>query len=147
MMRGTTRGTAGALAVISILAVSTSLVVSWKMRADEGHLRGLLAAEIDRGSLVGLGRAQAIGRRVVLSDPDDAESAAWLAFAGALLATEFGQATINEAESAASRADEAGGSAGRGSAASVIADAARALVALRRGDPSRGSEQATPAAT
>jgi tetratricopeptide (TPR) repeat protein len=147
MMRGTTRGTAGGLAIIAILAVSTSAVVSWKMRADEGHLRGLLAAEIDRGSLVGLGRAQAIGRRVVLSDPDDADSAALLAFAGALLATEFGQATINEAESAAARAEHAGGAAARGSAAAVVAEAARALVALRRGNAGRALEQATAAAS
>src|SRR5260221_6688188 len=146
MMRGTTRGTAGALAVISILAVSTSLVVSWKMRADEGHLRGLLAAEIDRGSLVGLGRAQAIGRRVVLSDPGDAGSAALLAFAGGLLATEFGQATINEAESAAARAEQAGGAAARGSTAGVVAQAARALVALRPGNSARALEPATAGA-
>ena len=72
-MRGTTRGTAGGLLVIAILAIATSLFVSWKIRGDRAHLRALLAAEIDRGSLVGLGRAQAIGRRVVLSNPDDAE--------------------------------------------------------------------------
>src|SRR5260221_13249505 len=143
MMRGTTRGTAGALAVISILAVSTSLVVSWKMRADEGHLRGLLAAEIDRGSLVGLGRAQAIGRRVVLSDPGDAGSAAWLAFAGALLATEFGQATINEAESAAARADQAGGAGAPGASAARGAQAARALVVPRRGNPAPALQPTT----
>jgi tetratricopeptide (TPR) repeat protein len=144
MMRGTTRGTAGGLAVIAILAVGTSLLVSWKMHGEEGHLRGLLTAEIDRGSLVGLGRAQAIGRRVVLSDPDDAEAAALLAYAGALLATEFGQATINEAESAATRAEQAG--AARGSPAAVIAGSARALVALRRGDAPRALELATAAA-
>ncbi|HVU53129.1 MAG TPA: hypothetical protein VHL80_20740, partial [Polyangia bacterium] len=96
------------MAVIALLALGTSLLVRWKMRGEEGHLRGLLSAEIDRGSLVGLGRAQAIGRRVVLSDPDDRESAALLAFAGGLLATEFGQATINEAESAAARAEAPG---------------------------------------
>ena len=147
MMRGTTRGTAGGLAVIAILAVGTSLLVRWKMRTEQGRLRNLLAAEIDRGSLVGLGRAQAIGRRVILSDPDDAESAALLAYTGALLATEFGQGTINEAESAAARAEQAGGGAAPGSAAAVIAGAARSLVALRRGDPARALAEATAIAT
>jgi hypothetical protein len=144
MMRGTTRGTAGGLAVIAVLAAATSVLVRWKMRGDQGHLRGLLAAEIDRGSLVGLGRAQAIGRRVVLSDPQDAESAALLGFAGALLATEFGQNTINEAESAAARAEQA--PAAPASGAGAIAGAARALVALRRGDAARALALATAAA-
>jgi len=145
MMRGTTRGTAGGLAVIAILALGTSLLVRWKMRGDQGHLRALLSAEIDRGSLVGLGRAQAIGRRVVLSNPEDRESAALLAFTGGLLATEFGQATINEAESAAARVEPAGAPPD-GSAASAIAGAARALVALRRGDSGRALALATAAA-
>jgi tetratricopeptide (TPR) repeat protein len=146
MIRGSTRGTAGGLVVIAVLAVGTSLLVRWRMRGDQGHLRAALSAEIDRGSFVGLGRAQAIGRRVVLSSPDDAESAALLAFAGALLATEFGQTTINEAESAAARAEQAAGAAARGSEAGVIAGAARALVALRRGDPARALELARAAA-
>jgi hypothetical protein len=144
MMRGTTRGTAGGLAVIVILAVGTSLLVSWKMRGDASHLRALLTAEIDRGSLVGLGRAQAIGRRVVLADPRDAESAALLAFTGALLATEFGQGTIIEAESAAALAEQNGATGA--SPAAPIAGAARALVALRRGDAARALELATAAA-
>jgi tetratricopeptide (TPR) repeat protein len=144
MMRGTTRGTAGGLAIIAVLAVGTSLLVRWKMRGDEGHLRGLLSAEIARGSLIGLGRAQAIGRRVILSDPDDAESAALLGFASALLATEFGQATINEADSAAARAELVATT--HDSGARVIAEATRALVSLRRGDSTRALAQATTAA-
>ncbi|MDB4979516.1 MAG: hypothetical protein JWM82_268, partial [Myxococcales bacterium] len=107
MLRGTTRGTAGGLGVIAILAVATSALVSWKMRGDASDLRGPLAHEIARGSLTGLGRAQAIGRRVIIAEPDDAESAALLAFTSALLATELGQGTINEAESAAARAEAA----------------------------------------
>jgi hypothetical protein len=142
-MRGTTRGTAGFLALITLMAVGTSVLVNWKMRGDTGHLRALLAAEIDRGSLVGLGRAQAIGRRVVLADPNDAESAAALAFAGALLATEFGQGTVNEAESAAALAEKVGGAA---PTAAAIAGAARALVALRRGDRKEALARATAAA-
>jgi tetratricopeptide (TPR) repeat protein len=145
MMRGTTRGTAGWLAIIAVVATGTSLLVGWKMRGDAGHLRALLAAEIDRGSLVGLGRAQAIGRRVVLADPGDAEAAAQLAYTSALLATEFGQGTLMEAESMASRADEAG--AAKEPAAASLAGAARALVALRRGDRPKALELATAAAT
>src|SRR5438045_7921307 len=109
MLHGTTRGTAGGLGVIAVLAVGTSALVSWKMRGDASDLRGPLANEIARGSLVGLGRAQAIGRRVIIAEPDDAESAALLAFTSALLATELGQGTINEAESAAARAEAAHG--------------------------------------
>jgi len=144
MMRGTTRGTAGGLAIISIVAVGTSLLVSWKMRGDANHLRALLAAEIDRGSLVGLGRAQAIGRRVVLADSSDPESAALLAYAGALLATEFGQGTINEAEAAAALAEQDG--AVGASPVAPIAASARALVALRKGAPARALALATAAA-
>jgi tetratricopeptide (TPR) repeat protein len=145
MMRGTTRGTAGGLVVIAVLAVGTSLLVSWKMRGDRGRLRALLAAEIDRGSLVGLGRAQAIGRRVVLGNPDDAESAALLVYAGALLGTEFGQGRVNEAEAAAARVEQEAGPGGEGGAA-AIAGAARALLALRKGDFQGALTRATAAA-
>jgi tetratricopeptide (TPR) repeat protein len=145
MMRGTTRGTASWLAIIASVAVGTSLLVRWKMKGDAGHLRALLSSEIDRGSLFGLGRAQAIGRRVVLSDPGDAEAAALLAYASGLLATEFGQNTIIEAESAATRADQAG--AAKNPAAAATAGAARALVALRRGDRARALALATEAAS
>jgi hypothetical protein len=133
MIRGTTRGTAGGLVVIAILALATSLLVGSKTRRDRDHLRALLSAEIDRGSLVGLGRAQAIGRRVVLADPKDAESAALLVYTGALLATEFGQGRVNEAESAAAHVEASAGSGAAAEAAS-IAGAARALMALRKGD-------------
>jgi tetratricopeptide (TPR) repeat protein len=142
MMRGTTRGTAVWLAVIVVIAVGTSLLVSWKMRSATNELRSSLSAEIARGSLVGLGRAQAIGRRVILADPDNPESAALLAFASALLATEFGQgAFITEAESAAARvADDKPGPVG------AIAGAARALVALRKGELPAALARATAAA-
>jgi tetratricopeptide (TPR) repeat protein len=143
MMRGTTRGTAGGLVVIAVLAVGTSLLVRSKMRGDRGRLRGLLTAEIDRGSLVGLGRAQAIGRRVVLADPEDAESAALLIYTGALLATEFGQGRVNEAEAAAARVEQ---EAGQGGQAGAIAGAARALLALRKGDLQGALSRATAAA-
>lgn len=146
MIRGTTRGTAGGLLVIAVLAVATSLLVSWKMRGDRGHLRAMLSAEIDRGSLVGLGRAQAIGRRVVLANPDDAESAALLIYAGALLATEFGQGRVNDAESAAARVIEDGGPALTDGTAGAIAGAARALLALRKGDFAGALSRATAAA-
>jgi tetratricopeptide (TPR) repeat protein len=133
--------------VIAILAVGTSLLVSWKMRGDRGHLRALLAAELDRGSLVGLGRAQAIGRRVVLADPDDAESAALLVYTGALLATEFGQGHVNDAESATASAESLGGPPTAGGAAPTIAGAARALLALRKGDFPGALARATAAAS
>src|SRR5262245_25105892 len=96
-MRGTTLATAGFLVAVSVMAVGTSLVVKRKLRSNIGNLRAQLAAEVDRGSLAGLGRAQAIGRRVMLDDPDDAEVAATVAFVNALLATEFGQGTSHEA--------------------------------------------------
>jgi hypothetical protein len=145
-MRGTTRGTAGGLMVIMVLAVATSLLVSWKIRGDRAHLRGLLTAEIDRGSLVGLGRAQAIGRRVVLADPDDAESAALLIYTGALLATEFGQGRVNDAEAAAALVYTKTDAAGADTPAAAIAGAARALLALRKGDFAEARARATAAA-
>lgn len=143
MIRGTTRGTAGGLAVIAVLALGISLLVSWKRRSATRQLRGLIAAEIDRGSLVGLGRAQVIGRRVVLAGGDDAESPALVAFASALLATEFGQGTINEVEFAAARAEEGLGDR----PAPAASMAARALVALRKGQRARALELATAAAS
>ncbi len=146
MLRGTTRGTAGGLGVIAILAVATSALVSWKMRGDASDLRGPLANEIARGSLVGLGRAQAIGRRVIIAEPDDAESAALLAFTSALLATELGQGTINEAESAAARAEAAHGDPAKAGNVAAIAGAARALVSLRKGRFSDALARATAAA-
>jgi tetratricopeptide (TPR) repeat protein len=145
MLRGTTRGTAGGLGVIAILAVAISALVSWKMRGDASDLRGPLATEIARGSLVGLGRAQAIGRRVIIAEPDDAESAALLAFTSALLATELGQGTINEADSAAARAEAAHGDPAKAGTVAAIAGAARALVALRRGQLPDALARATAA--
>jgi tetratricopeptide (TPR) repeat protein len=145
MIRGSTRGTAGGLVVIGVLATGMSALVAWKMRGQTVELRAPLANELARGSYVGLGRAQAIGRRVILAQPDDAESAATLAFTSALLATEFGQNTSYEAESAASRAEQAAGGPTTGPVA-AIAGAAHALVALRKGDFDGALARATAAA-
>src|SRR5262249_22198922 len=65
-----------------------------------------VGADIQRGTLADLGRAQALGRRLVLGAPaeDDAEAAAALAFVSAVLAWDYGLDTDGEADAALARA-------------------------------------------
>jgi tetratricopeptide (TPR) repeat protein len=137
------RGAALALAMIAILGVGAWLLRS-RVGADAGRLRADMEAGVERGSFADLGRAQAIGRRLVLADSGDREAAAALAFACAALAVDYGADTAREAEMALGAPATAGGSGGAASGA--VADAARALVLLHAGDREGAARLAAAAA-
>jgi hypothetical protein len=127
------------VALILVLAIAASLAV-WLLlsrRRDAGNDRMLadLSADIERGGIADLGRAQAVGRRLALADPDDREAAARWAFAAATLAADYGVDTSRETADALARvgAPPPVGGAAPDSAA-VIAASARALDLLRAGD-------------
>jgi tetratricopeptide (TPR) repeat protein len=126
------RGMGWVLAVTLAAGGGLYLLLARRGQADERRLRADLALAIERGTLADLGRAQAVGRRLVLSHGRDRDTAAALAFADAMLAVDYGADTADEAERALTgadlRADDAVDAPG------AMAIAARALIHLRGGD-------------
>ena len=95
------------VALILVLAVGAGVAV-WLLlssRRDAGAERMLadLSADIERGGLADLGRAQALGRRLALAQPRDREAAARWAFANATLAADYGVDTSRETGDALAR--------------------------------------------
>src|SRR4029079_19764536 len=101
-------------------------------RSDAGSERLLadLTADIARGGIAELGRAQAGGHRLAVSNPRDRDAAARWAFASAMLAADYGVDTSRETADALGRV----AATAPPDAASVIAAAARALERLHAGD-------------
>ncbi|HEY7372791.1 MAG TPA: tetratricopeptide repeat protein [Polyangia bacterium] len=116
------------------LAIAAGVAVWWWLswRRDTGSERMLadLSADIERGGIADLGRAQALGRRLALADPGDREAAARWAFAAATLAADYGVDTSRETAEALARV----GAPAPADAPSVIGAAARALDRLYAGD-------------
>src|SRR5215510_11007350 len=79
------------------------LFVSRRSDAGSERLLADLAADIDRGGVADLGRAQAVGRRLAFSSPRDREVAARWAFASAMLAADYGVDTSRETADALTR--------------------------------------------
>ncbi len=138
------RGAAWVVAVSLVAVAAVYLLVARRGRDDGRRLRSDLSAALERGSFADLGRAQALGRRLVVSNPQDRQAAAELAFADAMLAVDYGLETAREAEEAlaGARADEAGGS---DDSTLGLALAARALARLRAGDLERAVKSAASA--
>jgi tetratricopeptide (TPR) repeat protein len=122
------RGMPLVLAIVALGGVAISALVASRQSASAEGLRADLAADLERGALGDLGRAQAVGRRLVLADPGDHEAAAALAFANGVLAVDYGLGTTQEASEALAHAPK-----GPGTGAGVAA-AAEALLMLRRGE-------------
>ena len=119
--------------VFAFAAVAGAVVwVLVSRRSDAGSERLLadLTADIDRGGVADLGRAQAVGRRLAFSNPRDRDAAARWAFASAMLASDYGVETSRETADALGRV----AATAPPDAASVIAAAARALDRLHAGD-------------
>jgi hypothetical protein len=106
------------------------LFVSRRSDAGSERLLADLTADIDRGGIADLGRAQAVGRRLAFSSPRDREVAARWAFASAMLAADYGVDTSRETADALGRVTPTAPP----DAPSVIAAAARALDLLHAGD-------------
>src|SRR5436190_806595 len=134
------RGAALVLVVMILAAAAASWLVRAGTRREATGLEADLAAAIERGTLADLGRAQVIGRRLVLHDGAAGGAAAGLAFACALLAVDYGAPVLDEAAAALARVPPGDASAG-------IAASAEALVALGGGDRELASLRASAAAS
>jgi len=106
------------------------MLVSRRNDAGAERLLADLTADIERGGVADLGRAQAVGRRLAFSSPRDRDAAARWAFASAALAADYGVDSSRETADALARV----GSTASDDTASVIAAAARALELLHAGD-------------
>ncbi|HVZ89655.1 MAG TPA: hypothetical protein VHG72_22020, partial [Polyangia bacterium] len=124
----------GAAWVLTIAAVGTGTVAAF-VHARQGtvdrQLDADLAAAVDRGSVADLGRAQALGRRLVAGGGAGRAEAAALAFADARLALDYGAPTGPEAQAVLLRF---GLPDGRTDGAAAMARSAQALLAARAGD-------------
>src|SRR3954451_25359540 len=120
------RGAALVLVVMLLAAGAASWLVRAGTRHEATGLEADLAAAIERGTLADLGRAQVMGRRLLLQD-GAAGAAAGLAFACALMAVDYGAPVLDEAAAALARVapPESGGG---------VAASAEALVALGTGE-------------
>lgn len=139
-------------AVLVLLVVVCGAVGAgawWFQRShatNEGQrLRAELALAVERGALADLGRAQGIGRRLVVADAHDREAAAALAFTSAVLAVDYGIEAGHELEELLSRAEASGDTDPFDPAMAMLA-AARALALLRAGDRARAERVASAAA-
>ena len=124
------RGAAWIVAFVAVAGVAVWLLVARKSHAGNEHMLADLTADIERGGLADLGRAQALGRHLAFASPRNRDAAAGLAFANATLAADYGMDTSRETADALARVSPTAPP----DAASVIAAAARALDRLHAGD-------------
>ena len=136
------RGAAWVLAFTIAAGAVVWVLVSRKGNAGNERLLADLSADIERGGITDLGRAQAVGRRLALSNPGDRDAAARWAYANAALAADYGLETSREIADALARV----GSTAPDDPASVIAAAARALDRLHAGDREAAGRTAAEAA-
>ena len=134
------RGLIWALAIAALAAAAVAVLIAARRGAVDCQLDAELAAALDRGGIADLGRAQALGRRLVLGAGGGRAEAAALAFADARLAVDYGLPTVPEAEEILARfklPDD------RRDGVATMAASARALLAARAGDCER--RRASPA--
>ena len=114
----------------SLAGVAVWLLLDRKSHAGAENMLADLTADIERGGVTDLGRAQAVGRHLAFTNPRNRDAAAGLAYTNATLAADYGMDTSRETADALARV----GSTAPPDAASVIAGAARALDRLHAGD-------------
>jgi tetratricopeptide (TPR) repeat protein len=127
------RGAAWVVAITFVAGAAVYLLVARRGRDDGRRLRADLTSALEHGTFADLGRAQALGRRLVVSNARDRQAAAQLAFTDAMLAVDYGLETAREAEEAlaGAHADDAGTA---DDSTVGLALAARALIRLRAGE-------------
>jgi hypothetical protein len=125
-------------ALVAALAVVFQVAVSRRARQGWRGLNADMQADVQRGGLQGLLRARLVGMRVGVAEPEDPDSAAFLAWVSARLAAGYGLTSDREAEQAAARAERAGGRP-------AVLAAARALIDLYRGQRQRALATAAAA--
>jgi tetratricopeptide (TPR) repeat protein len=129
------RGVALILALAVAAGVAVWLLLSSRRDAGAERMLADLSADIERGGLADLGRAQALGRRLALAQPRDREAAARWAFAAATLASDYGVDTSRETADALARVARTAPAPGAMvDGAAIIAASARALELLHAGD-------------
>src|SRR5215831_2969425 len=92
------RGAVLVLAIATVGGGSVAALLHARRGAVDRQLDAELGAALDRGGVAELGRAQALGRRLVLVAGAGRAEAAALAFADARLALDYGAATAAEAQ-------------------------------------------------
>jgi tetratricopeptide (TPR) repeat protein len=137
------RGAAWVLAIAVVGGGTVTWLVHTRSGAVDRQLDADLAAALDRGGIADLGRAQAVGRRLVLGAGGGRSEAAALAFADARLAIDYGVPTAPEAEEVLARF---GLPDGRSDGPSTMAASAKALLAARNGDRDGAARIAAAAA-
>ena len=137
------RGAALVLALMTIAAAAASWLVSHRRGHEAADLDAELAQAVEHGSFADLGRAQALGRRLLIVSPDDGDASAALAFTSAVLANDYGLGTDGEAAAALHRAEARPLS----EAGAATAAAARALIALHQADKDAAVREASRAAS
>ncbi len=137
------RGAVWVLAIAVVGGGTVAWLVHARGTAVDRQLDAELAAALDRGGIADLGRAQAIGRRLVLGPDGGRSEAAALAFADARLAIDYGVPTAPEAEEILARF---GLPDGRSDGPSTMAASAKALLTARNGDRESAARIAAAAA-
>ena len=136
------RGAAWVVAFVAVAGVAVWLLVDRKSNAGAEQMLADMTADIERGGVADLGRAQALGRHLAFTNARNRDAAAGLAFTSATLAADYGMDTSRETADALVRV----GATAPGDAPSVIAAAARALDRLHAGDREAASRLAAEAA-
>ncbi len=137
------RGAAWVLAITIVGGGTVAWLVHTRSSAVDRQLDAEMAAALDRGGIADLGRAQAVGRRLVLGASGGRSEAAALAFADARLALDYGVPTGPEAEQILVRFRMPDG---RSDGPSVMAASAKALLTARNGDREGAARIAAAAA-
>ena len=137
------RGAAWVLAIAVVGGGTVGWLVHARSGAVDRQLDAELGAALDRGGIADLGRAQALGRRLVLGPGGGRSEAAALAFADARLAVDYGAPTAPEAEEILARF---GLPDGRSDGPSVMAASAKALLTARSCDREGAARIAAAAA-
>jgi tetratricopeptide (TPR) repeat protein len=129
------------LLCLAVAAVAVERWVTRTSRAGWRKVHAQMAADARSGGLQGLLRARVAGARVLAAEPGAADVLADLAFISAALAHHYGLASEEEAQALLARRAPlvAGRRAPPGEAA---AEAARALLALQRGDRAAAEKHA-----
>src|SRR5215472_8246422 len=131
------------LAIAAIVGGGVAALLHARTGAVDRQLDADLAAALDRGSVSDLGRAQALGRRLVLVAGGGRAEAAALAFADARLALDYGAATSAEAREILTRFGLPDAPSG---AVAAMAAGAKAMLLARNGDLQAALQVAADAA-
>ena len=137
------RGAVWVLAIAAIGGGAVGLFVHARRSTIDRQLDTEMSAALARGGIADLGRAQAVGRRLVVGGGGGRAEAAALAFVDARLAVDYGLPLAAEAQEVLAHA---GLPDRRADDAAAMAASAKALLAARNGDREGAARIAAAAA-